>query len=151
MPERQGTVALDGLGASAILALDPGVGDPLASLVLRIVLGAFMIAHSVPKLKDLKGPAGWIKGTGWSWAAAFVLPFTLLEALGGLAVLIGFLTRPVAILFVLEMVATTIFSKQKLGKKFIGGYELDLLYLGIAFALLFLGPGDWSFDAALGL
>lgn len=145
------TVALEGLGTFAILALDPGVVNPLAILVLRVVLGAFMIVHSAPKLKDLKGPAGWIRGTGWSWGAAFVLPFTLLEALGGLAVLVGFLTRPVAILFVLEMVATTIFSKQKLGKKFVGGYELDLLYLGIALALLFLGPGGWSVDAALGL
>jgi len=57
----------------------------------------------------------------------------------------------VAILFVLEMIATTVFSKTKLNKKFILGYELDLGYpSAFALVLALLGPGSWSLDAILG-
>jgi len=57
----------------------------------------------------------------------------------------------VAALIALEMVATTIFSKTKLGKKLVLGYELDLAYLVIALLVLFVGPGAWSVDRLLGL
>jgi len=49
------------------------------------------------------------------------------------------------------MIATTVFSKTKLNKKFILGYELDLGYpSAFALVLALLGPGSWSLDAILG-
>src|SRR6058998_2930565 len=82
--------------------------------------------------------------------AVFALLFTLLEFFGSLALIIGFLTEIVAVLFVLEMTATTIFSKTKLKKKFVLGYELDVAYAAFALVLAFLGPGAWSLDHLLG-
>ncbi|SRR5712691_2790516 len=122
-----------------------------AAIVGRVALGLLFIAHGWPKVKDLKKPVGFVKGTGWPGGAAFAILFSLLEFFGGIALVLGLLTQPVAVLFFLEMIATTIFSKTKLNKKFIGGYELDVAYAAFALVLAFLGPGAWSLDRLIGL
>lgn len=122
-----------------------------AALVGRLALGAIFLAHGWPKIKDLSKPIGFVKGTGWPGGATFAVLFTLLEFFGGIALILGLLTQFVAILFVLEMIATTVFSKTKLNKKFILGYELDLGYAALALVLALLGPGSWSLDRILGL
>jgi len=122
----------------------------VAAIVGRVALGLLFIAHGWPKVKDLKKPVGFVKGTGWPGGAAFAILFSLLEFFGGIALVLGFLTQPVAVLFVLEMIATTIFSKTKLNKKFALGYELDVAYAAFALVLAFLGPGAWSLDRLIG-
>lgn len=110
-----------------------------------------MILHGWPKFKNPKRAASWVASTGWGWAAGFAYAFTALEFLGGIALVVGLLTRIVAILFVLEMIATSIFARTKLKKKLMSGWEVDLLFLAGALALVFLGPGAWSLDGLLGL
>lgn len=122
-----------------------------ASLVGRVLLGLLMLTHGWPKIKDLKRTVAFVKGTGWPGGEAFALLFSLLEFFGAIALIVGFLTQIVAALFVLEMIATTIFSQTKLKKKFSGGYELDLAYAALALVILLLGPGVWSLDHVLGL
>lgn len=123
-----------------------------AALVGRIALGALLLAgHGWPKLKDLRKPMAFVKGTGWPGGAAFAVLFTLLESFGAIALMIGFLTQILAVLFVLEMIATTIFHKTKLKGKFTGGYELDVAFAAFALVLAFVGPGAWSLDRILGL
>jgi len=122
----------------------------VAALVGRVALGALFLAHGWPKIKDMRKPIGWVKGIGWPGGAAFAVLFTLLEFFGSLALIVGLLTQVVAVLFVLEMTATTIFSKTKLKKNFILGYELDVAYAAFALVLAFLGPGAWSLDRLLG-
>jgi putative oxidoreductase len=123
----------------------------LAGLIARFVLGLLMLTHGWPKIKDVRKTVAFVQGTGWPGGATFAILFTLLEFFGGIALLLGLLTQIVAALFVLEMIATTIFSKSKLKKKFSGGYELDLAYAGLALVVLVLGPGAWSIDAILHL
>ena len=122
----------------------------VAALVGRVALGALFVAHGWPKVKDLRKPVGFVKGTGWPGGATFAVLFSLLEFFGGLALIIGLLTQIVAVLFVLEMIATTVFSKTKLKKKFISGYELDVAYAAFALVLAFLGAGAGSLDRLLG-
>ncbi len=130
--------------------LFPGYPDG-AAFVGRIALGAMFLAHGWPKIKDIRKPMAFVKGTGWPGGETFAFLFTLLEFFGAIALIVGFLTQIVALLFVLEMLATAIFSKQKLGKKFMGGYELDVIYLLLALAVAVLGPGAWSLDRLLGI
>jgi putative oxidoreductase len=127
------------------------ISPDLAGLVGRLVLGAIFIAHGWPKIKDVRKTQEWVKGTGFPRGETFALLFTLLEFFGGIALILGFLTQAVAFLIFLEMVATTIFSKQKLNKKFILGYELDVGYGTLALVLALLGPGAWSLDRLLTL
>ena len=123
----------------------------LAALVGRVALGALFLTHGWPKLKDVKKPIAWVTGTGWPGGAAFAILFTLLEFFGAIALIIGLLTQIVAVLFVLEMLATTIFVKTKMKGKFRRGYELDLAFAAFALVLALLGPGAWSVDRILGL
>lgn len=122
----------------------------IAATIARIGLGLLFILHGWPKIKNVKATASWVKKTGWPGAVLFAVLFTLLEFFGGIALIVGFLTQVVALLIVLEMIATSIFSKKALGKKFMGGYELDVVYAILALTVLLLGPGRWSLDAVLG-
>src|SRR5437867_12255879 len=96
----------------------------VAALVGREALGALFVSHGWPKIKDITKPVGFVKGTGWPGEPAFAVPFTLLELFDGRALIVGLLTQVVPVLVVLEMIATTVFSKTKLNRKFSLGYEL---------------------------
>ncbi|HEX9339643.1 MAG TPA: DoxX family protein [Thermoplasmata archaeon] len=121
-----------------------------AALLGRIALAALFLTHGWPKIKDIRKPIGFVKGTGWPGGAMFAILFTLLEFFGAIALILGFLTQIVAVLLVLEMVATTIFQRTKLKGKFRGGYELDVAYAAFALVLALMGPGAWSLDRILG-
>jgi putative oxidoreductase len=78
--------------------------------------------------------------------AALALPVGLLEVIGGVALIIGILTRIASILFIILMIGAII--TVQLSKGFLGGYRLNLLYLSIAVTLLVTGPGrpstEWN-------
>jgi putative oxidoreductase len=133
------------------MALFPAPID-LASLLLRLFLGAIMMVHGFPKLFRAEGRAqtmGFMKGVGVPPALA--LAAGVLEFFGGLALVLGFLAQVAALLILLEMAGTTLLSWRKLGKKLVLGYELDLAYLFMALALVLVGPGIYSLDRALGV
>jgi putative oxidoreductase len=122
-------------------------GD-IALLALRLVVGGILIAHGLPKMRDLKknaldfGQMGFKPGGLFGSAAAF------LEFFGGIAIVIGFMVQPVAAILVIEflvILAWRISKKHSL----IGGWELDVLILGSALLLASLGAGIYSADASL--
>src|SRR3970040_729216 len=87
----------------------------------RVLLAILFLAHGVPKMKNMKGTVAFVRSTGFPGGAVFAVLFTLLEFFGSIALILGFLVQVVAVLFALEMVATSIFSKTKLGKKYVLG------------------------------
>ncbi len=111
-----------------------------------------MIAHGYPKLfnTQARGQAlGGMKSMGVPPGLTVIA--SLIEFLGGLGLVLGFLMQWAAIFIFLEMIGTTVLRKRKMGHKLIGGYELDVSYLAIALALVLLGPGGLSLDRFLGL
>src|SRR2546422_9296100 len=104
----------------------------LAATIARAALGALFLVHGVPKMRDLKKTMGFVKGTGFPGGAAFALLFSLLEFLGGIALVVGVLTPALGALFSLEMGATAVFSKPNLRKKVVGGWALNILYVLLA-------------------
>ena len=122
-----------------------------AAVPLRLALGVAFLVHGYPKLSgaSAKQTRDFMKTVGVPPALTTLT--ALLEFLGGIAFVIGFLTRIAGILIVLEMVATTILSKNKLQKKYVLGYELDIAYLAMALALFLMGAGPASLDSLLGL
>ncbi len=154
--------------------LDLSAYTDLGLLVLRIFLGFIMIVHGVPKLA---GPARQQMRSGMSQlgipGALFDL-VGLLEFVGGVALILGVLTRVAALLFALEMVGTIALYVGKLGRftpppevlqqmvansrrimrgfvSGVGGWEFDLLILGAALLLLTAGAGALSLDALLNI
>ncbi|MFQ5838348.1 MAG: DoxX family protein [Thermoplasmata archaeon] len=133
-----------------VLEIFQGLGD-YGLLVLRVGIGLLFLYHGVPKLRSPKGTVQWLKDNRIPGAAVITVLVALLEFFGGIALILGFLTNIVAALFVVEMIGTSIFSKTKLGKQFMLGYELDILYLIGVLALVFAGAGEFSLDTYLGL
>jgi putative oxidoreductase len=84
---------------------------------------------------------------------AYVVGIT--EFFGGVLLVVGLLTFVAAIGLLIDMAvaiatvshAFSFFSQTKVGY----GWELNLALIGLAAAVLIMGPGAWSLDAALGL
>jgi putative oxidoreductase len=76
--------------------------------------------------------------------ATLALPVGLLEVVGGIALIMGILTRIASILLMIEMIGSTIVAK--LPKGFVGGYELDLLLMALSISLILTGPGRLSIE-----
>ena len=117
-----------------------------ALTALRIVLGFLFAAH------------GWtIAGTQASFAkmgvpAADVMApaVAVLELAGGVALILGILTRIVAALLALDMLGALFLVHAGAGVFAAnGGYELVLLLAAAAFALALTGAGRLSLDRAL--
>lgn len=119
-----------------------------ALLVLRLALGALFIAHGWPKLRNLKKTAENFDQMGFRPGALFGGIAAFLEFFGGIAIVCGFMVQPLAALFVIEFIVTTLW---RISKKhpFVGGWELDLLILSAAVLLLSIGAGLYSADAVL--
>lgn len=120
----------------------------LASIILRLAIGALFIFHGYPKLTTHR-KGEWMKQVGMP---TMLVPFGgFVEFFGGLGLLIGLFTPIIAVLSALWMLSTTWFSIAKAKKKFQGGYEFDITLLLLALALTFIGGGTFSIDHLIGL
>lgn len=122
-----------------------------APLILRLVLGGAFIAHGYPKLfKMFAGFAGWLESIGIRPGKFWAAVVGIVEFFGGIALVLGLFTQLVGLLVAIDMVVAM--AKVKWGKvKFIEmermGWELDLAYLAMALALVFVGSGSYSLDS----
>ena len=74
---------------------------------IRIIAGIAFIIHGLPKLSNIAGTEHFFANMV-GLPAAMALPIGLLEVIGGIALLIGVLTRIASILFIIEMIGSTI-------------------------------------------
>ncbi len=117
--------------------------QPLGLLVLRVVLGAVMIAHGYGKLfGGMHHYAQYVHSIGLPGWLAY--PSAVIEFAGGLLVLVGFATRISAFFIFLNM-AVAIW-KGHAHQSLMGGYEFPLAVAAIAFVLIFFGAGTISID-----
>ncbi|MCC4265156.1 DoxX family protein [Oceanimonas baumannii] len=125
----------------------------LAALVLRLPLGIILAAHGAQKLFGWFGGYG-LDGTG-QWMASIGLEPGFLMALlagsaeffGGLALALGLLTRPAAIVSAFTMLVA-LFSVHIDNGLFMAnnGYEYALALFAATAALAIQGAGRYSFD-----
>jgi putative oxidoreductase len=130
--------------------------DSLSGLALRIPAGIIFAAHGAQKLFGSFGGHG-LAGTG-QWMASIGLEPGYLMALaaggaeffGGLALLLGLLTRPAALALAVTMLVA-IFAVHLPHGLFMSnnGYEFGLALLAISVALVFNGGGKLSLDRRL--
>ena len=127
-----------------------------AATVLRIPVGIILAAHGAQKLFGAFGGYG-LEGTG-QWMASIGLEPGYLMALlagsaeffGGLALIVGLLTRPAALVSAITMLVA-IFSVHISNGLFMSnnGYEFALALLAATVALTIQGGGSYSVDNQL--
>ncbi|MBB6356525.1 DoxX family protein [Aminobacter aganoensis] len=82
------------------------VAQPFAFLGLRLVVGAMLVIEGWPKIQSPFAMAGFTEAIGfypgWFWSAVLAA----LQFVGGLMILAGFLTRPVALANALMLAVT---------------------------------------------
>ena len=116
--------------------------------LLRVVLGIIFIYHGFPKLKNLKATVDSFVGMGIRPGILWALVAGIVEFVGGIFLIFGFLVQPVALLFVLEFIF--IIVKVKKLKNF-SSFEFDLLILVSFLVLLTVGGGRFALDGIFGL
>lgn len=132
-----------------MIALLLGYAD-IGQLVLRLAVGIPIALHGYSKIKTFKDFSGWLGSMGFKPAGFWTAMVILAEFVGGILVAIGAFTQIAAFLIAVNMLVAIL--AVNLGKKkFIGGWELDVMYLAGAVALMVLGAGAWSVDSFLNI
>jgi putative oxidoreductase len=115
----------------------------IGALILRVVLGVIFIAHGASKFQDGIGNiAGWFDSIGLPGFLAYIV--ASIELIGGIAMLLGLVTRIVGGLFVLVLLGAIVTVQFASG--FIGGYAYDLALLAISVYFLLNGSKLYSLD-----
>lgn len=123
--------------------------QPLGLLVLRLVLGAIMIAHGYTKVfggmphfvETVRG----IHLPGWLAYLSAASEFG-----GGILLIAGFFTRFVALCVCINMLVAIFGVHWKNGFTGQGNYQFPLSLAAIAFSLIFTGAGPISVDGMRG-
>ena len=127
-------------------------GAGLGLLVLRVVVGVVFIAHGSQKLftYGLAGITGGFEQMGVPMASVAAPLVTFVELIGGVALILGFLTPIAAALLAIDMLGAILFVHGKNGLFLPNGYEFALTLLAANVTLLLAGPGAAAVDNALG-
>lgn len=120
----------------------------LGIAILRIMTGIVFTAHGYQKL-FMFGIAGVTDGftkMGVPMPTATAPLVAGLELFGGLALIIGLLTRLAAVGFAIDMLGAIVFVHLANGFFMPTGYEFALTLLASSVALALAGPGSFSVD-----
>lgn len=129
-------------------AIADGAGRfaPATHALLRIGAGILFMQHGVQKLFGLFGGFGGNPGATAPLVSQMGLA-GVLEVFGGLLIVLGLFTRPVALVLVLEMVAAYFIAHLPQGGWPIeNGGELALLFALVFAFLAANGAGPYSID-----
>jgi len=127
---------------------------PYLALLTRSWMGANMMIHGYPKLRNMKQTAEWTKQLGIPVGATYTA--TVLEFFGGLFLIIGLIVPIIGLFFAIFMIANVIMKKTRMNAAYIAttdraSYEIDITYLILSIILIVLGAGALSVDSVIGL
>lgn len=135
-----------------LIATDTGWGQ----LALRVPVGIIFTAHGAQKLfgwfggYGLEGTAQWLASIGLEPGYLMALLAGSAEFFGGLALIVGLLVRPAAVVLAVTMLVA-IFTVHIGNGLFMSnnGYEFGLALLAVSVSLIFSGAGRASLDTAV--
>jgi putative oxidoreductase len=135
-----------------IPGLDVRLTAPYGLAILRVVLGIAMIVHGWSKWRGgVDNVAGFFGGTlGIPAPELMAWVVTLVELVGGILLVAGFLTQIAGILIALDMLGAILFAFLLRGAPFIENgaitWEKEAVFAAAALCIALAGPGSWSVD-----
>jgi putative oxidoreductase len=114
-------------------------------LLSRVVLAVAMIHYGWPKVRDLRSNSNDFANMGFKPGMFWGTLIALVEFLGGIAILLGFLAELAAALFAFQMLVGT-FWKVKIKKPF-ADYSYDLQLLALCLVVMSQGAGAYALKA----
>ncbi|WP_078410387.1 DoxX family protein [Priestia abyssalis] len=125
--------------------------NEIGVFILRVTLGALFLIHGIVKFQGgIENIVGWFSSIGLPGFMAYGV--ALLEIIGGIALIIGFATRIVSVLYALLMIGAILKVKLSvglLGNGQMAGYELDLAFLAMAVYLAIANKSFLAVDNVL--
>ncbi|MCO6390933.1 DoxX family membrane protein [Aliihoeflea aestuarii] len=123
--------------------------NDISETLLRVVIGFALMAHGWPKIQAPLGAVQMVEGIGfypgWFWSPALATT----EFVGGFLLLIGLLTRPVALAATFVLLVTVWFHWIQLEQGY-SGAELSLIWAAATFLFVVRGGNKYSVDGAIG-
>jgi len=125
-------------------------------VIVRMILGFTFFMYGYQKVFQwgLENTTSFFRTEGFPLPGVFAFVASYLELLGGLALMVGFQVRWLALLFCIQMLVALCTTHLQHGF-FYGppdkaGISNVLNLFGYALVLLILGAGPWSIDAVRG-
>lgn len=126
-------------------------GAGVGLLILRLIVGLVFVAHGYQKLFTfgLEGVTGGFAGMGVPMPSFTAPVVAVVELVGGIALLLGFLTTVFGALLAIDMIGAILLVHGANGIFLPNGYEFALTLCAAAVALALAGPGTAGIDTAL--
>jgi putative oxidoreductase len=130
----------------------------VALTILRVLIGALMFGHGAQKLfgwfggPGMSGVSGMMASMGFRPARLWALLLALVEVLGGLSLVFGFLTPLGAALLIANMLVTIVKVHGPKGIwNMAGGMEYNLVLIASLIVTGLAGPTTYSIDRSANL
>ncbi len=120
------------------------IWSDVAIFLMRIFFGAIFIIYGWPKIRSLKKNAKDFNKMGFKPGILWGTIVALIEFIGGLALIFGFLTQIFAFLLTVQMAVATGWKIKN--KKPFKDFQFDVALVVIGLALITLGAGIYAID-----
>ena len=120
--------------------------------ILRVVLGIAMLVHGWSKLSGgVDNVAGFFGDTlGIPAPGLMAWVVTIVELVGGILLVVGFLSQIAGILIALDMLGAILFAFLLRGAPFIENgqisWEKEAVFAAAALCIVLAGPGAWAVE-----
>lgn len=139
--------------ATTVFLVERGLSTRLNAglAVVRVVTGIVFLAHGWQKVftYGFAGVTGSFTQMGVPVPGLTAPLVSLLELLGGIALIVGLLTRLAALGLAINMLGAILIVHLSAGFFLPNGYEFAFTLMATCIAIMLMGPGEYSIDAGI--